>query len=390
MKRKIKKWAFVTPKLSRDMSEYFAGVLDFIKSRPEIFLYNYTFADRDLSALAKMDGIISYSMPTAEVLKVFEDAGVTRPPTVVITMKQPTDPSFAYATIDADGVAERVFDLLRRRHCRSFGFCASHSAYLAEESATLQAAFEKTVFAKMGTPPAVFTPNATLDPNLIPEEIERFAEWFKARERPCGVFVHTDDVARKMLDSCRLKGIRVPNDLRVVGTGNSATYCERTTPTLTSYAIDHVRAGYATAEALYKLVNRKATPAEASFALPLAEVFERASTADERGSARLTEGARAYIREQIDAGKSPTGQQIAYILNVSRRKLEIDFQNVTGHTLHDEIASYRLKKLRDALKSSNESLHMLARRAGFSTFTYAARAFRTKMGMTMSEYRKRG
>jgi len=390
MKHKIKKWAFIVPKLSRDMSEYFAGILDYIKSRPEIFLYNFTFADRDLSALAKMDGIISYTKPSADVLKVFDEAGIPRPPIVVITMCEPDDPSFAYATIDPKGVARLVFDLLRRRHCRSYAFCSSHTPFQTEESTILQKAFEEEVSQKTGKESAVFKPVATVDPNLIPEEIERFAEWFKGLERPCGIFVHTDDVARKMLDSCRLKGIRVPNDLRVVGTGNSATYCERTSPTLTSYAVDHGRAGYDAAAALYKLAVRHAKPEDVSFAIPLLDVFERASTADERGSIRLTERASAYIHSQLDAGKSPTGQEIAYFLNVSRRKLEIDFQNVTGHTLHDEIAGYRLKMLCKALKTSNESLRMLARRSGFSTFTYAARAFHAKMGMTMSQYRKRG
>ena len=239
MSRSIQNWAFVAPKMSRDLSEYFEGILDFIKDDPSIFLHAFTFADSDIRTIA-----------------------------------------------DMDGVAARVADLLVRRNCRAYAFCSSHAPYFTDESSALLKAYRRQIFARTGQMPRLFRPISTLNVNLIESEVKRFTAWCAKVPKPCGMFVHGDDVARKMLDACRLKGIKVPDELRVVGTGNSPLYCERTFPTLSSYAIDHHKAATEAARTLRRLINEKASPRKASYEIPLSDVTERASSVDARGSAR--------------------------------------------------------------------------------------------------------
>lgn len=388
MTGKIQNWAFIAPRMSRDLSEYFAGILDCIKTRPDIFLHSYTFGDTDLSPLASMDGIISYTVPPASFWDIFKTSGRPHPPMVAITMCKPTNPSIAYAHIDPDGVAERVFALLYRRHCRSYAFCSNHSAFQINESAALLSAFRRIVYAETGKMPTLFRPISTRDPNLIPSEIERFVIWADKQIKPCGVFVHDDNVARKMLDTCRLKGIRVPEDFRIVGTGNSAVFCERTHPTLSSYAVNHPKTGFAAAAALLHMIEDGWTAQRASFAVSLMDVYERGSTLDERGSARLAQAAIVFIRHELDDGHAPTIRDVAFHLNVSRRKIEKDFVDTIGHTIHDEIAAYRLNLLSKRLRSTSDPVGRLALRVGFGTITQANRAFKMKFGMTMTEYRR--
>jgi len=339
MSRKIQNWAFIAPRMSRDLSEYFAGILDCVKHRPEIFLHSFTYTQADLSQITEMDGIISYTQPDAAFWELFRKAGRPRPPTVVITTCRPKNRSLAYAHIDADGVAGRVFNLLKRRHCRSYAFCSNHTEHFLGESAALLRAYRRVVFAETGTMPRLFRPISTCDPNLIQNEVERFHEWTRKQIKPCGIFVHSDDVARKLLDTCRLKGIRVPGDFRVIGTGDSAVFCERTYPTLSSYAVDHEKTGYSAAVALQHMLEDGWSARRASFEVPLTEVSERASTIDEHGSARLAQEARTFIRAELDRGVAPTIRDVAYHLNVSRRKLEQDFAEIYGRTIHDEIAN---------------------------------------------------
>ena len=384
MGRKFQNWAFVAPKMSRDLSEYFEGVLDFVKDDPSVFLHEFTFADRNISDLRSMHGIISYTVPPPEVIKVLRRP---RPPIVAITMCRPTAPSLCYAHIDPDGVAARVADLLAKRSCRSYAFCSSHAPYFTDESAALLQAYRRQLFARTGQMPRLFRPISTLNVNLIDSEVERFATWFARMPKPCGMFVHGDDVARKMLDTCRLKGIRVPGELRVIGTGNSPMYCERTFPTLSSYAIDHHRAATDAARTLQRLIARELSPREASYEIPLADVTERASSVDDRGSARLAQEARDFIRQQLQRGHAPSVRDIAFHLNVSVRKIENDFSSVHGHTLRDEIASVRLDILCRALRTSNEPIKTLVARSGFGDMSQATRAFKAHFGMTMSAYR---
>ena len=384
MNGKIQNWAFVAPKMSRDLSEYFEGILDFIKDDPSIFLHAFTFADRNISDLRSMHGIISYTVPPPEVMKVFRGR---HPPIVAITMCKPTDPTLCYAHIDPNGVAERVVDLLVKRNCNSYAFCSSHAPYFTNESAALLKAFRRQLFARTGRMPKFFRPISTLNVNLIGSEVERFTKWIVKMPKPCGMFVHGDDVARKMLDTCRLKGIRVPGELRVIGTGNSPMYCERTFPTLSSYAVDHHKTALDAARTLKRLIGRELSPREASYEIPLTDVTERASSVDDRGSARLAQEARDFIRQQLQHGHAPSARDIAFHLNVSVRKLENDFSSVHRHTLRDEIASVRLDLLCKALRSSNEPIKTLVARSGFGDMSQATRAFKDALGQTMSEYR---
>ena len=384
MSRQIQNWAFVAPKMSRDLSEYFEGILDFIKTDPSIFLHAFTFGDSDIKTIKNMDGIISYTVPPAKVMKML---GRTPPPLVAITMRKPENASVCYAHIDPDGVAERVVDLLVKRNCRSYAFCSSHAPYFAEESATLWKAYRHALFDRTGDAPRLFRPISTLNVNLIESEVERFAAWCAKMPKPCGMFVHGDDVARKMLDSCRLKGIKVPDELRVIGTGNSPMYCERTFPTLSSYAIDHYRTAQDAARTLQRLIAGELTPQAASYEVLLADVTERASSVDERGSARIAQEAREFIRQSLQRGNTPSTRDIAFHLNVSVRKIEIDFFAIFGHTLRDEIADRRLDLLRQALRTSNEPIKTLVARSGFGDMSQATRAFKAKFGQTMGEYR---
>jgi len=387
MNGKVQNWAFAAPRMSTDLGQYFAGILDAVREDPSVFLHSFVFSDPNVAALADMDGIISYTVPPKEVMEIFDLLDKPHPPMVVITMCKPTDPSVCYAHIDPNGVAERVTDLLTHRHCRSYAFCSPHTPYQTDESAALLLAYRRQIYARTGQMPRLFRPISTLDVNLIATEVERFAEWFSKIPRPCGMFVHGDDVARKMLDTCRLKGIRVPDELRVIGTGNSPMFCERTYPTLSSFAIDHHRAGMDAANVLKRLVADEQTPQEASYEIPLPDVTERASSIDDRGSARIAQGARDFIACGLKNGHAPSARDIAFHLNVSVRKLENDFTSVYGRTLREEISTLRLDLLAKDLKSSNEPIKTLVARSGFSDMSRAVRAFKQRFGQTMSEYR---
>jgi len=359
--------------------------MDYVKDDPSIFLHSFTFRDENIADLRHMDGIISYTVPPREVMKLL---GKKHPPLIAITMCKPADPSIVCAHIDPDGVARRVVGLLKRRRCRSYAFCSSHAHYFAGESAALMDSYRREVLAQTGQTAKLFRPIATLNPNLIDGEVRRFTEWLAAMPKPCGMFVHGDDVARKMLDTCRLRNIKVPGELRVIGTDNSPMFCERTFPTLSSYAIDHAKTAYEAAHVLEELIDRRISPDTASYEIALSDVIERASSMDEHGRARVAHDAQSFIRTQLKHGITPSARDIAFHLNVSIRKIQDDFTATYGHTLRDEIGSFRLDLLRKSLRASNLPIKTLVARAGYSDMSQATRTFKAHVGMTMSAYRK--
>lgn len=371
------------------MCEYYAGILDFIKSHPNIILDSFTPVERKISRFLDIDGLITYGIPPKGLIDKVNALNRGRPPAVAITFRDVAPANFALARMDPFKVAEAVVEKLRQRHCRSFAFCSSHAPFLGEETARLLQAYRQTVRRLTGQSARFFQTSVSTDMNLIPGEAQRFADWFKAIPRPCGLFVHGDDVARRIIDTCRLHGIEVPREIRIIGTDNSPLYCERTEPTLSSCAVNHEAVGFSAARTLFSLIHEASTPQDASFPVPLPGIVERASTQDVNGTGRIADLVRLCIREAVDHGHAPTIRDLSHHFNVSRTKIQDDFRQTVGHTIHDEIAAYRLEKLAKMLKATNEPAKLLLPRVGFLSASQAKRAFHARFGMTMTEFRRR-
>jgi len=383
----FEKWAFVQPAYTRHMSEYHAGILGFVKDHPNILLDVFTHGERRIRRLADVDGFITYGLPSKSLVARVSALNGRLPPVVAITMRDDAPAEFAIAYLNPFKAAECVVEKLRQRHCRSYCFCSSRTPLLGDETARLLHAFRQAVRRQTGQAVRLFQTAMTTDKGDAAGETRRFAEWFSDVPRPCGLFVHGDDVARQMIDTCRLNGIGVPREIRIVGTDNSPLFCDRTVPTLTSYAVDHERVGYAAARALYAMIHSDASPRKSSFTVPMSGLVERASTHDDNGTGRIADLVRTHIHDAIDRGYAPTIRDLAQHFNVSRTKLQEDFRKTVGHTLHDELAAYRLEKLARMLKATREPAKALLARAGFVSVSQAKRAFRTRFGMTMTEYR---
>jgi len=389
MLSRIKKLAFIAPRMSRDLSDYYAGVLDCIRNHPEIFVDVFTFGGNDLSRLAGVDGIISYSLPPQEVWDVFDSRGLPRPPTVAITTLTKAPPNVAIAHIDPNGIALRVVELLVKRNCEAFAFCSCHAKYYTDESAELLKAFRRAVTALTGKTAHLFSPKITTDQNVIPSEVARFAEWMSGMPRPCGILVHGDDVAKKMLDSCRMVSIDVPRELKVVGMGDSPLFCPRTQPTLTSYAVNHVEAGFKAVVALHKMLMQGKSATEASFEITLPDITERASTIIRYTGSQIAQKAMRMIQSNIEEGKTPKIKQIAHDLNISRRKLELDFAAEYSRTLHNVISEYRLLRLKTLVETTDQPFCDLVKASAFTSRAQAERGFIKLFGITMTEARER-
>lgn len=385
---KYEKWAFIQPDFSRHMSEYYAGILDFIKDHPNIILDCFTHGERKIRRLADIDGVISYGIPPEGLIAKINAQNRRRPPAVAITLRDVAPANFAIAYMNPFRVAEAVVEKFRQRHCRSFGFCSSHTPFLGEETARLLHAYRQAVRRQAAQSVRHFQTLVTTDMNLIPNEARRFVEWFKAMPRPCGMFVPGDDIARMMIDTCRLHGIDVPREIRIIGTGNSPLFCERTVPTLSSYAVNHEWVGFTAARALFSMIHAGSSPQDSSFSVSMPGIVERASTQDANGTGRIVDLVRLRIREAIDHGYAPTIRDLAHHFNISRTKIQEDFRQTVGRTLHDEVAAYRLEKLSKMLKASSEPAKLLLTRVGFISASQAKRAFRARFGMTMTEFRR--
>jgi LacI family transcriptional regulator len=101
--------------------------------------------------------------------------------------------------------------------------------------------------------------------------------WLESLEKPVGLMAANDARARHVLEACRAIGLRVPEDVAVLGVDNDDVICELTDPPLSSIEHGAASLGYQAAALLDQLMNGK-KPKHMSTGVPPKEVVARRST----------------------------------------------------------------------------------------------------------------
>jgi LacI family transcriptional regulator len=208
------------------------------------------------------------------------------------------------------------------------------------------------------------------------------AEWVL----PCGVFVADDFSARLLADVCRRKGLRLPDDVALVGFGNEELTCEMMEPALTSIEQGFERVGRRAVEHLARLL-RGAAPRERTELVPPAGIVERASTdvfaVDDREVARA-------LRTIADLSARPVRvPAIVAAVGTARRSLERRFRKSLGRTIHDQIVRAHVERAKRLLAGTDEPLKRVARDSGFRTPQQLSKLFRRSEGTTPLAFRRR-
>ena len=130
-------------------------------------------------------------------------------------------------------------------------------------------------------------------------------------------------------------------------------------------------------------------PAEGNrVSVPPRQVEERESTrtfsCPDPVVARAVTFIRARAHEGIDVS------DVVRIAAASRRSLEMRFRAAMGGTIHDEIARARLSRARRLLKVTTLTVEQVAAASGFGVVQRFHAAFRSAVGMSPGEWRRRG
>ena len=157
--------------------------------------------------------------------------------------------------------------------------------------------------------------------------IEGMAQWVGSWQLPIGVF-GTDDVAcRYLIDVCIRLGLRIPDDVAIVGCGNELVLCDEPEPTLSSIDMGAMRNGYRAAELLDRLMHGEQPPAEPIRIEPTELVTRRSTDVLVVGDPMV---ARAVQFIAQHGQKSIHVPDVVASLRVQRRSLERRFRAALG------------------------------------------------------------
>jgi LacI family transcriptional regulator len=210
-------------------------------------------------------------------------------------------------------------------------------------------------------------------------------QWLRSLPLPVGLLTVHDFSGAVVIETCARLGLRVPEDIAVIGIGNDLITCEFSAVSLSSVDRNCRAVGYQAAALLDHLMEGQSPP-EQEILVPPEGVVPRRSTDMIAVEDPRVAAAVAYIREHLR--ESLTVNAILRKLDISRRALEICFDKSLGCTPSDYITLQRIERAKNLLSRDVKlKLQQIARLCGFSSPRHFRDVFQRIAGMTPTEYR---
>jgi LacI family transcriptional regulator len=209
--------------------------------------------------------------------------------------------------------------------------------------------------------------------------------WVRRVALPVAIFAADDAIGVKIARACAELGVRIPEQVSLVGVDNEEVLCELANPPLSSIPCDTERMGYEAARLLDRLMDEGEPKRALHVSISPLPIIERGSsnrfgTEDQVVLAALRQ---IHHSEQL----SIHVPDVVALSGISRRALELRFRKELGRSIHDEISQARLDRACRLLTTTDQAIGKVALASGFASPQRFHTVFRRRFGTLPTQYR---
>ena len=212
------------------------------------------------------------------------------------------------------------------------------------------------------------------------------ARWLRSLQPPVGIMASWDLRAQMLSEACTMIGLRVPEDVAIVGVDNDPIACEFCIPQLTSVSRNDREVGWQAAKLLSQLLEGKRS-LKLPILIPPDRVVARRSTdtlvIEDAEVARIVQQVRDHLNEVFGV------ERILRLSPLSRRQLEQRFRRSVGSSPYAFLNELRVERAKLLLAQSHKrALTTVASECGFSELRRFRMVFRRITKLSPAEYRR--
>ncbi len=289
---------------------------------------------------------------------------------------------------DARALAQLAADYFVRAGFRHFAFFGYRGIPFSDRR---EAAYA-TCLAKHGFSLKVFPSKPGRIPAMHIQALEQsglaagmaIADWLRKQPRPLAIFACNDVCAQQVLNACREQGIKVPEEIAVMGVDNDDVLCNLCEPSLTSIEPDTERLGYEAATQLDRMMRGRLVKAVIT-QIPPIRLHERGSTDVLPIDDPVVAQALRFIRSRL--AKRVGVKDVLEQASRSRTDMELRFRRWLKTSISKEITRQQLDRAGRLLQQTDLSLKEVASRAGVANASHLCRLFRRRHNRTPTEFR---
>lgn len=212
------------------------------------------------------------------------------------------------------------------------------------------------------------------------------SDWLKSLPKPTALLTCDDNQGHHVTEAARHAGIRIPDEVSVLGVDNDEMVCDLSDPALSSIELDTEKGGYEAARLMEKMITTKVHSAPDIIVKPT-QVVTRHSTDVFASKDKYVVNALKYIHGNLD--KNLKVDQVLKEVPLSRRSLEKRFMMTTGYPVYEYIYNQRIEKFTQKLLETDMTIFEIALDLGLSDSKNIARQFKQIKGVTPMEYRRK-
>lgn len=278
------------------------------------------------------------------------------------------------------------------RHLLETGFPhhAFFRRYPAEDSTSIRDAFLDEIRGAGHRPLKLDMPEEM--PEMQPLTViprARRVEWLAARlpslPLPVAIMAEDDRFAVDVIMAALRVGLRVPDDIAVIGSDDDELEHGISPVGVSSVACPLAETGIVAASCLRELMAGRDLPSR-RLRLPPLHVTSRRSTDffthPDPGIAAAILHMRRHYRDGLSS------EDLARIAGISRRRLQDVIKSVTGNTVIEEITRLRLLHAENLLRNTELKLFTIAHESGLGQDKNLIRLFRKKHGVSPGGWRE--
>ena len=217
------------------------------------------------------------------------------------------------------------------------------------------------------------------------QRMRNIAAWLVGLPKPVGVLAHGDAMAAQLGVLCQQAGLAVPENVALIGRGNSEVWCEMALVPISS--VDTNRRGLtrATMGVLDTMMRGQTPPART--VVPPRGIVTRRSTDILAVADPMVVRAIRFIWDHLD--RDLAVDEVAAAMGLPRYRLERAFRRHLGRGVKAEHVRARMERCCELLRSTTLPITELAPRVGFRTPEYLHNTFRKTYGISPRRYRMR-
>jgi len=322
--------------------------------------------------LTRVDGVIGGFFQTEWADRLAE-AGIP----AVNTVNAVQDVALPRVGPDDEAVARMAADHLLERGFAQFGYVAPGDWwYVRRRGEAFQEAVEQ-----LDRPCHTLAVSA---PDHVPDA-EPIRHWLTHVPKPIGIMTPNDLTGRQVINCAAEMGLRVPEDVAVVGVNNQHWVSALAATPLSSIELDGEKTGYRAAQVLAGLLAGEPPPPP-QWVLPVRVVARRSTditvTRDD-----LVAQALRFIRNHC--AEPICVEDVLDEVGVSRTTLEKRMKRAVGKTPQVAIFQAQVDRAKVMLLNSDATMDEISRACGFRRQSRLSIVFKRLNGITPGQYRQR-